>query len=141
MNHMLNPQEIHEAINAADNALDALRRADKNLSSAGGWGIWDMLGGGFFSTMFKHDHIDQARRDLEDARSAIQRFSRELADLDRSIDIELDVGSFLSFADYFTSSILADFLVQSKIRRARQQLAQAIAQVDSIRTQLWRMLG
>ena len=34
MGYMQNQQEIHEAICAADDALEALRRADRSLSSA-----------------------------------------------------------------------------------------------------------
>ena len=60
MGYMQNQQEIHEAICAADDALEALRRADRSLSSASSWGLWDMFGGGFLSTMMKHGKMDDA---------------------------------------------------------------------------------
>ena len=60
MGYIQNPQEIHEAINAADDALDALRHADSCLASAGNWGILDMLGGDFFASLFKHSKLEQA---------------------------------------------------------------------------------
>ena len=41
--------EIREAIDAADNALDHLYSARKYLDSAGNWGLLDMLGGGQIS--------------------------------------------------------------------------------------------
>lgn len=141
MHPIQSPQEIHEAICAADEALDALRRAENSLSSAGSWGIFDILGGGFFSTMFKHGRLDQAQAELEEAKAALQRFRRELADLDRSIDIDLDVGDFLRFADYFFDGMIADWMVQSKIRQGQKQVQQAIRQIEGIRAQLWRMLG
>lgn len=141
MSHLINPQEIHEAINAADDALIALRSADKSLSSAGNWGLFDMLGGGFFSTMLKHGKIDQAQQELEEARNAMRRFKNELADLNRAADFDLDMGDFLRFADYFFDGFLADWMVQSKIHQGREKIRQAIYQIENIRRQLWAMLG
>lgn len=141
MGYISNPQEIHEAINAADDALEALRRADQCLSSAGNWGILDMLGGDFIASLFKHSKINQAQRALEEAKAALRRFSRELSDVHHAADFNLDIGDFLSFADFFFDGLIADWMVQSKIRRGRQQLQQAIAYVEGIRSRLWEMLG
>lgn len=141
MNDIQNPQEIHEAINAADDALAALRNAEKSLSSAGGWGIWDMLGGGFFSSLMKHSRIEDAQRDLEAARRALARFKNELADLGRVAEINLDMGNLLRFADYFFDNIFSDMMVQSKIRDGQRQVQQAIHQIEEIRRRLWAMLG
>ena len=140
MNNMINQQEIHEAINAADDALIALRNAEKSLSSAGNWGIWDIMGGGFLSTFFKHNKMDQAQRELDEARKALQRFRNELADLGRTADFNLDVGGFLRFTDYFLDDIFSDLMVQSKIRQGQQQIKQAIQQIEGTRQQLWSML-
>ena len=57
--------EIREAIDAGNRAMDALDEALGHLKTAHGLGIWDMLGGGFFSTMLKHSKIDQAQQELE----------------------------------------------------------------------------
>jgi len=141
MNDIQNPQEIHEAINAADDALAALRRAEKSLSGAGGWGIWDMLGGGFFSSLMKHSRIGDAQRDLEEARRALARFKNELADLGRVAEINLDMGDLLRFADFFFDNIFSDMMVQSKIREGQRQVRQAIDRIEEIRRRLWTMLG
>ena len=42
--------EIREAIDAGNRAMDALDEALGHLKTAHGLGIWDMLGGGFFSS-------------------------------------------------------------------------------------------
>lgn len=141
MNSIFNPQEIHEAIHAADDALIALRSAEESLAMASGLGIWDMLGGGFFSSLIKHSKIDQAQREIENARAALRRFRSELADLNQAADFDLDVSGFLRFADYCFDDIFSDLMVQSKIRRGRRQVQQAIAQIEEIRAGLWRMLG
>ena len=137
---MRNQQEIHEAINAADDALIALRSAEKSLSSAGNWGIWDIMGGGFLSTFFKLNKMDLAQRELEEARSALRRFKSELADLGRTADFNLNVDGFLRFTDYFFDDIFSDLMVQSKIKQGQQQIRRAIQQIEDIRRQLWNML-
>lgn len=42
-------REIDEAIFAGQRAYQAICEAESHLSSARGFGIWDMLGGGFVS--------------------------------------------------------------------------------------------
>ena len=78
---------------------------------------------------------------MEDAKRALHRFRGELADVGRSADLNIDIGSFLSFADFFFDGLVADWLVQSKIRKGRQKVQQAIGMVENIRTRLWQMLG
>ena len=42
-------KEKKEAIDAGNRALQSLKDAQNHLNNAKNWGIWDMLGGGFFS--------------------------------------------------------------------------------------------
>ena len=65
-------REIDEAVSACDNALNYLHNADNYLSSAGNWGIVDLLGGGFISTVVKHSKMDDARRELTNAKYAVK---------------------------------------------------------------------
>lgn len=131
--------EIREAIAAADVALDHLEAAANQLDRAGSWGIADMLGGGFLSTLMKHRRMDDADEELEAARDAVRAFARELADVDRSLDLDLDTGGFLGFADYFFDGIIADWMVQSKIDKAKSQVERAVREIVAVRNQLVRM--
>lgn len=132
--------EIREAISAADVALDHLEAAANQLDRAGSWGIADMLGGGFLSTLMKHRRMDDADEELEAARDAVRAFARELADVDRSLDLDLDTGGFLGFADYFFDGIIADWMVQSKIDKAKSQVERAVSEIVAVRNQLVRLL-
>ena len=138
---MSNEQEIREAIQAADSALFHLRNAQQKLRSARNWGIYDLLGGGFFSTLIKHSKMDRARDEVEAARNAVCRFSRELSDVAGSTQFEMDTDDFLAFADYFFDGFLADYMVQSRIGRAREQIDSAIFRISRIRDQLSGQLG
>ena len=52
-------REIREAI-AADDALYHLESAKKYLSSAGNWGLLDIIGGGTITGLVKHSKMGNA---------------------------------------------------------------------------------
>ena len=87
MNEM-EAREIRQAIDAADNALDHLRSARRYLDSAGNWGLLDMFGGGLISGFMKHSKMSDAEREIDDARYALQRFSKELRVLSDALSPE-----------------------------------------------------
>lgn len=99
-------KEKREAIEAGQRALSSLRTAKENLNSAKNWGLVDMFGGGFFSTMLKHSKMDQARQNMEQAKYDLRNFSRELNDVNMACNLKINTGDFLSFADYFLMDLL-----------------------------------
>lgn len=99
-------KEKREAIEAGQRALSSLRTAKENLNSAKNWGLVDMFGGGFFSTMLKHSKMDQARQNMEQAKYDLRNFSRELNDVNMACNLNINTGDFLSFADYFLMDLL-----------------------------------
>jgi len=131
-------KEIREAIDAADNALNHLRSARKYLDSAGNWGLLDLFGGGLISGIMKHSKISDAERELDNARYALRRFSKELRDVSGYSAIH--VSDFLTFADFFFDGFVADILVQSKISDGKRQCDDAIYRVEGIRAKLQNML-
>ncbi len=131
-------KEKREAIVAGQRALNSLRAAQNELNSAKNWGLWDMFGGSFFSTMIKRSKMDAAKQNMEQAKYDLQDFSRELRDVSISCNLEIETGGFLSFADWFFDSFLVDWMVQDQINKARDQVEQAIWQVENILRQLQR---
>ncbi|MFR5874926.1 MAG: hypothetical protein ACLUFN_00390 [Eubacterium sp.] len=129
-------KEINEAIQAADNALYYLNNANQYLSSAGNWGIVDILGGGLISTFAKHSKMDKAQQELQQAKYAVQAFKKELQDVGQISDIDINAGDFLTFADFFFDGFVADWLVQSKIRDAQRQINDAVKHINYIKNQL-----
>jgi len=127
-------KEIFEAISAADNALNHLYSARRYLDSAGNWGLLDLFGGGFISGLMKHSKMGDAEREIENARFALQRFSKELRDVSGYSSIH--INDFLTFADFFFDGFLADMLVQSKISDGKRQCDEAIRKVESIKMEL-----
>lgn len=131
---MLIDRERQEAIDAGERALDSLYGVRKELESAGNWGLLDMFGGGMFTTFVKHSKMNDAQRYMERAKRDLAAFSRELADVSETLNI--NTSDFLSFADYFFDGFLADMMVQSRIHDAQRQVDDAIYRVESILSRL-----
>ena len=125
-------KEVNEAILAGEAALDSLRDAERKLQSARGWGMMDIMGGGLISGVLKHERVSEAKACIENAKYQLNRFRDELDDI-RSLDsIHIDIGDFLTFADFFFDGFIADFMVQSRIADARRQVQDAIVRVEQI---------
>lgn len=129
-------KELKEAMEAGYDLLTALERAEKSLGSAENWGTWDILGGGMISTMAKHSKIDEAQVEIANIQSLSRTFYRELEDVDTYENLTIEIGSFLTFADYFFDGWLADLSVQSKIKDASRQVRNAQNKVSTTLTRL-----
>lgn len=124
-------KEIQEARVMGEQSLFSLREAKKYLDSAGNWGFVDIFGGGLISGLMKHSKINSASRCIDQARSDLRSFQKELADIDGYIP-DVNIGDFLTFADFFFDGFIADMMVQSKISKMKTQVDEAISRVESI---------
>ena len=124
-------KEINEAINAGERALMSLKDARKYLQSAGNWGLLDLFGGHSVTGLIKHMKLNTANNCLYVAKSDMMKFRRELEDVDEYIP-DVQVGGFLTFADFFFDGLLADVLVQSRISDMKRQVDSAIAKTETI---------
>ena len=130
---MYNKQvEKREEINDGERARRSLQDEKSSLDSARGWGILDILGGRGLSGLIKHVKIGDARSSLDQAKADLECFSRELSDVREIQGLDIEIGDFLTFADFFFDGFLADIMVQSKIRQAQDQIDYAIDRVQSM---------
>ena len=128
-------QEIKEAISAGYSARGTADRILSELEDADGWNTWDILGGGGIIThMAKHSHLDEAQDLVQELQCQLRRFKTELADIQISANMQVNIDGFLRFADYFFDGIFADWAVGDKIN-------QSLASVNSIQSQIDCMLG
>lgn len=132
-------REIQEAVEAGERALRSLQLAKERLDSARSWGIFDMLGGGFFSDMMKHSRMNDAASYMEDAKRDLQKFQKELRDVHVPTELRMEISGFLTFADFFFDGFIADYMVQTRIADAREQVNSAISRVESLLMDLERM--
>jgi hypothetical protein len=129
-------RELEEAIEAGKAVLAGLDDVVGSLRSAKNWGTFDMVGGGLIATAVKHSRIDRARELVHRVQQSLRAFQRELADVDSRTDIEIDIGSFATFADYFFDGLIIDWVVQSRIGRSLDSAVQAAERVRGVVRQL-----
>lgn len=134
-------RELQEAVTAGEQALRSLYAAREKLGSARNWGIFDMLGGGLISDLVKHSKMNDAVSLMEQAKQELHIFQGELKDVQVFLNLRMEIGSFLSFADFFFDGLVADYLVQSKIVDARNQVDDAIRQVEMILEDIKRQIN
>lgn len=139
MGDAMRDKEIREAIQAGERALKSLREAERRLSSAGSWGIVDILGGGLITSAVKHSKIDAASSYLNEAKADMRVFQRELKDIPDMDGLGIDIGGFLTFADFFFDGLIADCMVQSRIRDAQNRVSSAAGRVEAMLRKLRAM--
>ncbi|MBQ7992590.1 MAG: hypothetical protein IJ252_06135 [Solobacterium sp.] len=125
-------KEVAEAVNAANDALYYLSNAEEVLNKARNWGIADIMGGGMIITAVKRQKMREAQNELRKAKNAMSRLNRELLDLDGWASMDIQVDDFLEIADYVFDNFWTDMMSQSRINNARNQVANAIEQVEGI---------
>ena len=124
-------KERMEARIAGEKALNSLLQAQERLRSARNWGIYDMLGGKFLSSLIKQKRIRETQMYISQAREDLRAFGRELRDL-KDLDMQLETRDLLGFADLFFDGFLADVLMQKRIQDALTDLNRATEKVRSI---------
>lgn len=131
-------REIGEAVAAADEALTVLGRVSDALSGASTYGTWDLIGGGGVVSFLKHGKLDDARREVHLAQRALDRLSRETADVRgaKGVPLVVEIDSFARFADWFFDGLFIDWFVQTKIDESRKNVAATIARVREVRERL-----
>ncbi len=125
-------KERQEAIDAGQRALRSLRQAREYLDKARGWGIADLLGGGLFTTLIKHDRMGQAQQYIADAKASLRNFENELEDLNDFESINLDTQDLWGFADLLFDGVIVDVTMQSRIKTAGDAVDRAIQKVQDI---------
>lgn len=126
-------RERDEAVRAADIALDHLYRAHDLLGSAGRWGMFDILAGGFITSLVKRSKMSDAEAELNAARDALRVFARELSDVEGAGGIHVETGTLSGAFDLFFDNPFVDLYVQGQINEAKDGVEQAIDQVERIR--------
>ena len=129
-------KELEEAISAGKRAEQIADSILESLSSAEGWGTWDLLGGGLIADMAKHSHLDEAQGLVERLQGALRKFKTELADVEIIADMQVNIDGFLRFADYFFDGLFADWSVMNKISDAQGQVGRVKNQIGTVLSKL-----
>lgn len=127
-------REVKEAISAGYSARGTADRIISELEDADGWNTWDMFGGGGIITeIAKHSHLDEAQDLVSELQGKLRRFKTELADIQISADLQVNIDGFLRFADYFFDDLFTEWAIGDEI-------SQSQASVSDTKNQINRML-
>ncbi len=118
-------QEVLEAISAGNEALRQIEEVERNLSSAKGWGWFDLLSdGGLITALIKHSKLDSAQEAMNQLNGIINRFNSELSDIHISNNVgQLSMSTGMQLADWFFDGLLVDGITLSRIDDSQRQVA------------------
>ena len=111
-----------KAVNIINRLLPLLDEAERNLSSARNWSIFDVLGGGFIVDLFKHSKLSKAQGNMEQVNSLMNELSCILRGINIPADCTMEVGNFVTFADFLFDGFFVDAYVTSKIMGSIDQV-------------------
>lgn len=131
-----NRDQAQTLLELTQKARRPLELAQEKLGSARNWGIVDILGGGFITNLIKHSRLEDATGYLRQARPLLHQLAKGLRQIHLSEDLDLELGSFAAFADFFFDGVFADVYVQSKIHKLRDQVDQTLSQLERVATTL-----
>lgn len=134
-------KEINEAIYSCDRVIQRIDIALDKLKSAKNWGLVDLLGGGFFISLFKHGKLDQVEDALADVERELKILQGELKDVSGTIRLSLNNTELNRFFDVFFDNIFSDLNTQSKIGKATNELYDIKGDVLELKRQLEIRLG
>lgn len=126
-------KEIGEAQSAGQHVQKTIADILEALDSAHGWAEFDVWGnGGIITTYQKHNHLDHAQEMLHGLQNDLRNFQTELADVNKSIDFEVQIIGFLRFADYFFDSFFVDLSVLDRIDHSLEKVSEVRKQVSQV---------
>lgn len=136
---MVDKREIREARQVANEVLVLLTDVEKQLKSARNWGFYDLLRGGFFTSLIKHGKIDKAEDLFRQVRSKLSQLQKELGDVNLGLDPRMNISGFERFMDIAFDNIISDWFVQSKIHNSLDEVARVRAEVERVLSTLDRI--
>lgn len=129
--------QINEAVSIIDRLIPLVNDAERNLSSARNWGFLDVLGGGFIVDLIKHSKLNNASNSMEQVNYLMQNLQRILGSINTN-DYTMNVGNFVSLADFLFDGAIADIYMTSKIMSSLDEVRKLKNKLFELRNRLTR---
>ena len=129
-----------KAIGITNQLIPLVEDAEKHLKSARNWSFVDVLGGGFFTDLIKHSKLGNASNSMEQVNYLMQRLQNVLGSINVPQDYTMNVGGFLTFADFFFDNAFMDAFMTSKILSSIGQIQDLKAKLYSLKAKLETMI-
>ena len=126
-------KEVIEAFEAGELVLDEIDGVLKELNSASSMATWDLFTDSFFLDLMKYNKIDKAEKELVHLERALQRYQKELKDVDLETSLAYEELSQMSRAfDVFFDNIFSDWNTRDTIRRNIAMLEDMMNELEDL---------
>lgn len=132
MGEMNTDKELKAAEEAGEQALKSLYAVKEKLNSAKKWGILDLIGGKTISTYVKQSRINEVEALIEQARIKLTDFQKALRKEEVAPELQMEVSSFLTFADFAFDNPITDYLVQNRLESIREEVDDTIQLTEEL---------
>ena len=89
--------------------------------------------------MAKHGHLDEAQNLVSELQGKLSRFKTELADIQISANMQVNIDGFLRFADFFFDGLFADWAVGDRISQSQSSVSNTKDQINRMLDKLRSM--
>lgn len=110
--------ELEEAIIAGTSALRTMASVQQDLNRAKDWSVFEARGAAFWADHARQERLEVARENVGLLQVQLQKFNRELSDVDIRGNLQVSIDRMLQFADAFFDELLTDAALSEKIRRS-----------------------
>lgn len=132
---MSNPQ-VTKALSTVNRLIPLVEEAESHFKSARNWSVLDVLGGGFIVDLIKHSKLNKATDSMNEIDFLMRQLRTELGSIEAPNDYRMNVGGFLTFADFFFDGIFADAYMASKIMSSLDEVQKLKNKLYALKSQL-----
>lgn len=129
-------KEIEEAKDIVNRVLEKTREALKCYKSASNWGIFDIVGGGFITSLIKRSKIDKGNSICSKIQWDMTSLNKELQDIGYIGDVGISDEFVDNFFDVYFDNIFTDFKVQGELKNIIVKLEEFEAKLLKISNKL-----
>lgn len=135
---MSNPQ-IQNALQTVNTLIPLVEEAECHFKSARNWSFLDVLGGGLITDLMKYRKLGKASDSMNQINYLMQKLSAELGSLEIPNDYRMQLGGFLTFADFFFDGLFVDAYMASKIMNSLEEVQKLKNRLYILKSKLEQM--
>lgn len=110
--------------NILNRLIPIIETAEKQLKSARNWGYLDLFGGDTFIGFIKHYKLNKASNTMEEANYLLQQLNNELNGVVIPEEYKMQIGDFITFADFLFDGLIVDGLMINKILKSIKHISE-----------------
>lgn len=131
--------EVTRAVSTVNRLIPLVEEAESQFKSARNWSFLDVLGGGTIVDLVKHYKLNKAGNTMEEVNYLLQELNRELGNISIPDDYRMQLGGFLTFADFFFDGVFVDAYMASKIMSSLDEVRKLKNRLYELKSRLVAM--